>query len=362
MYKRPHLQPYKGKSTRHTCPACKTKQSFTLYLDGNTGQPIHSTVGKCNREIKCKYHYTPRQFFHDHPELKNNHSISQPYHQQSIQVEPTNSIPVSNIMPEYGSSFPGDALQKEHLSPNSTNDIVSTIPELFDHIPYDLVEKSVSFNSNFVNILCNYFPMEKIEKAVDKYALGATKNREVIFWQIDTNGMVRTGKIMQYNLRTGGRVKNQSGAISWVHSKLKKSDPSYAEFRLCQSFFGEHLLLSYPRKTIGVVEGEKTAVIASICVPGMVWIAAGNVQGLNIEKCKVLKGRNVILYPDADAFNLWKKKADEIRQRYNCNICVSDLINGITTLKEKADGKDIADYILAQIKSSHIDTKQYPRQ
>jgi hypothetical protein len=55
-------------------------------------------------------------------------------------------------MPEYGSSFPGYALQKEHLSPNSTNDIVSTIPELFDHIPYDLVEKSVSFNSNLIAI------------------------------------------------------------------------------------------------------------------------------------------------------------------------------------------------------------------
>ena len=59
LYKQPFLEPYKGRGTRHTCPNCKVKQTFTLYLDGNTGQPIHPTVGKCNREIKCGYHYPP---------------------------------------------------------------------------------------------------------------------------------------------------------------------------------------------------------------------------------------------------------------------------------------------------------------
>ena len=72
VYKKPYLQPYKGKSTRHTCPACKDTYSFTLYLNGNSGQPIHPTVGKCNHEIKCGYHYTPRQYFNDHPEKKTN--------------------------------------------------------------------------------------------------------------------------------------------------------------------------------------------------------------------------------------------------------------------------------------------------
>jgi hypothetical protein len=67
MYAQPYLQKYKGISTRHTCPECGQKQSFTLYLDGNTNEPIHRTVGKCNRESKCGYHYTPKQFFIDNP-------------------------------------------------------------------------------------------------------------------------------------------------------------------------------------------------------------------------------------------------------------------------------------------------------
>ena len=67
MYKTPYLQPYKGKTTRHTCPECGQKDSFTLYLDGDTHQPIHPKVGICNRAIKCGYHYPPKQYFLDNP-------------------------------------------------------------------------------------------------------------------------------------------------------------------------------------------------------------------------------------------------------------------------------------------------------
>ena len=69
MFKPPYLQPYKGKATRHTCPACGAKESFTLYINGETNEHINSKVGKCNRESKCGYHYTPKQFFIDNPEL-----------------------------------------------------------------------------------------------------------------------------------------------------------------------------------------------------------------------------------------------------------------------------------------------------
>ena len=95
VYKKPYLQPYKGKSTRHTCPACKAVQSFTLYLDGNTGQPIHPTVGKCNHENKCGYHYTPRQYFNDHPEKKNTQPQKQTTAPQSKkqQTQPTPNQP-----------------------------------------------------------------------------------------------------------------------------------------------------------------------------------------------------------------------------------------------------------------------------
>lgn len=48
-YKKPYLQPYRGNATRHECPACRDKNSFTLYINGDNYEPIHSTVGKCSR-------------------------------------------------------------------------------------------------------------------------------------------------------------------------------------------------------------------------------------------------------------------------------------------------------------------------
>nr|WP_255710101.1 PG0870-related protein [Pontibacter harenae] len=65
------LQPYgNGRNTRFACPGCGKKRKFTRYVDTETGQYVHETVGSCNRQSKCGYHYSPRQFFTDYPWLR----------------------------------------------------------------------------------------------------------------------------------------------------------------------------------------------------------------------------------------------------------------------------------------------------
>src|SRR5690554_2667202 len=305
LYKQPFLEPYKGRGTRHTCPNCKVKQTFTLYLDGNTGEPIHPTVGMCNRAIKCGYHYPPRQYFNDH---KYNKPNSAPLQAHTVRLK--------------------------------------TSQRKIDCIPLSYVKQSVSFNSNFVRFLCKHFSRDKIEKAMRNYALGATKNQSVIFWQIDINGKVRTGKIMQYNPDTGKRIKHKSGAINWVHNILKRRNPKYTNYNLNQCYFGEHLLKFYPNKPIAIVEAEKTAVIASMIYTNYIWLAAGNLNGLNIEKFKVLRDRYVILYPDAGCYEKWSKKSIQIKSQIFCNIKTSSLTEKHATKDQTKAGYDIADYII----------------
>ena len=338
VYKKPYLQPYKGKSTRHTCPACKDTYSFTLYLDGNTGQPIHPTVGKCNHEIKCGYHYTPRQYFNDQPEKKNNHAQKQPASTQSKKQQ----------------------TQQPKKQPTSKPPTPQQ-PSQITHIPYIYLKKSASYNSNFVRFLCNYFPKDKIETAVEDYALGATKNKEVIFWQIDIDEKIRTGKIMQYNPKTGKRVKNKTGAINWVHNKLKRTNPIYADFNLRQCYFGEHLLRLYPDKPLAIVEAEKTAVITSIVIPQCNWLAAGNLNGLNIEKSKVFEHRDIVLYPDAGCYEKWSRKMFEIRKQIPCQIAISELIEYHAAPQQIEAGYDIADYIIQQLKANKTYDQQQSR-
>ena len=315
MYAQPYLQKYKGISTRHTCPQCGKKQSFTLYFDGNTHQPINKKVGKCNRESKCGYHYTPKQFFIDNPDL--NETTSQ----------------ACNL--HYSKPF---VAKQQTVQPIGT-------------IPFTYVERSASYKSNFVRFLFEILTDSQIQFIVEKYALGATKNQEVIFWQIDTKQCVRTGKIMQYDRLTGKRIKHESGAIDWVHNKLKKSGTLPEDYNLQQCFFGEHLLGLHPEAVVCIVESEKSALISAALFPDEIWLAAGNINGLSIDKCQVLNGRTVILYPDLNAFDKWSLKAKEIQKQCNCTISVSSLLETISTPFAKAQGLDVADYFINQLKT-----------
>ena len=318
MNKSPYLQPYKGFSTRHNCPSCGQKQSFTFYLDGNTHEPIYKTVGKCNRESKCGYHYTPKQYFLDNPSLS----------------------------PPLGGCWVGSACHVSNQPPQ-----LITPPQPAGTIPFSLVENSASYRSNFVRFLCEILTDEQIHSIGENYALGATKNNEVIFWQIDIHGKVRTGKIMQYNPETGRRLKHESGAIDWVHNKLKKSGTLPEDFNLQQCFFGEHLLKLYPDKPVAIVESEKSALIATAVFPDLIWLAAGNLNGLSLEKCQGLKGRNVTLFPDLGGFEKWSDKAGFIEKECNCKINISTLLEDIATLEAKANGFDIADYLIEELKN-----------
>lgn len=307
-----YLQPYKGKSTRHTCPNCETNHSFTLYLNGDTHEHIHRTVGICNRETKCGYHYTPKQYFMDNP---TDHRRDEAC---LVSKQPCTTKPIQP-------------------------------PRPVGSIPFHYIQNSASYKSNFIRFLCEFLTVEQIKQAGENYALGATKSKEIIFWQIDNKGKVRTGKIMQYNPTTGKRIKHQSGAIDWVHNKLKKSGKLPQDFNLQQCFFGEHLLKIYPEKSVAIVESEKSAIIASTIFPDLIWLAAGSLNGLSIEKCQVLNGRDITLYPDLGAFGKWKTKATEIQNQCNCNIILSNLLEVEASDIDRENGLDIADYIIAEL-------------
>ena len=62
------LEKYKGTRSRHVCPQCGSKRSFTLYVD-ESGVPLDETVGRCDHESSCGYHFTPSDFYKIHPEL-----------------------------------------------------------------------------------------------------------------------------------------------------------------------------------------------------------------------------------------------------------------------------------------------------
>ncbi|MDD4777521.1 MAG: DUF6371 domain-containing protein [Fermentimonas sp.] len=368
-YKMPYLEPYHGRDSRHTCPACKQQKTFTFYVDGETGRPINPTVGKCNREIKCGYHYTPREYFRDNPKPKRYVTTGNLFDQSN------SGSSMYNIT---GGSVSNNEIRKERENRkitlecnqiNQTNqsecsvqsnifdksvkanlNYVEILQNKTDCISPRYVISSKSYNSNFVEFLHNYFPREKIKEAVDNYALGAASYKRVIFWQIDNNDNVRTGKIMQYNPHTGKRVKNEKGGINWVHNVIKKRSAVFEHYNLCQCYFGEHLLNLYPDKPVAIVEAEKTAVIGSMIYSDFIWLAAGNLHGLNSPKSKVLQDRYVMLYPDAGCYEKWKAKLKKISSDVHCTMEISDVVENHATEQQLEYGYDFADYVIDKIR------------
>jgi hypothetical protein len=213
---------------------------------------------------------------------------------------------------------------------------------LASFIPVSTFKESLKHHAenNFIKYLTALFGSEITSKLISRYFIGTSKHWSGanVFWQIDNTGKVRTGKVMLYSAATGKRIKEPYSHTNWVHSVLK-----LPAFNLQQCFFGEHLLQGN-KMPVAIVESEKTAIISSVYLPQFIWLAAGNKTGLTDQKCKVLQGRNVVLYPDLNAFDLWAKKAKELS--HIARFAISDLLERKATENEKKQGLDLADYLI----------------
>lgn len=299
------LEPYKGMNTRYHCPECQqSNKTFSRYIDSETGEHIHPTVGKCDRESNCGYHYKPKQYFQD------------------------NNIVIDTTQPK--------AYKQKIVTPPQ---------KPVSYIPVDVFKTSLNATAyeanHFVKYLITLFGVEVASELVSSYFIATSKhwNGATVFWQVDTQRKVRTGKIMLYSPTKGKRIKEPYNHIHWAHSLFKTN-----EFELRQCLFGEHLITFDLFKPIAIVESEKTAIIASVYLPQFIWVAVGSLTNLSAEKCSILKGRSVTLFPDLNGFDKWNKKAKELS--HIANFTVSNLLERKATDAEKKQGLDLADYLI----------------
>jgi len=306
------LEKYRGNKSRFTCPHCHKKNEFTRYIHPITEQRLPHNVGICNRRDKCGYFYSNWDYFKENPSK---------YFNKTVQ----HNITKINHTPSY--------------------------------IDQNLVRISMKHykNNNLYSFLLCLFNQEQAINTMKRYYIGTSKKwyGASIYWQIDHNNKVRTGKIMLYNTKTGKRVHKKQ---TWVHSIL-----NLEKFNLSQCLFGEHLINTENNsKDIAIVESEKTAIIASNYISNITWLATGGLELLNPvthpEKFKCLIGKNVILYPDLSlpnkfngdtAFDNWSRKAFALK-KLGINVNVSELLEKNAADKERNSGFDIADYFIQE--------------
>ncbi len=283
---------------KYICPVCQQRR-FVRYVDTETGEQVADEVGRCDREDSCSYHLRPSEYFRQH-----------------------------------GAKPPAALTRKEPR----------TEPEP-SFIDAETACRSLTAyeQNNFALWLVRVFGEETAFKLVDAYNVGTSKHwpGASIFWQQDVTGKIRGGKIMLYDAETGRRLKEPFSHVSWVH-KVLKVEP----YHLRQCLFGEHLLVADRERAVGVVESEKTAIVAAGFMPEMLWLATAGKNNLKAERLDVLGGRNVTLFPDLGAFGKWQ----EIGRA--AGVKVSDILENRADSQARGAGYDLADYLLMENKQA----------
>ena len=218
-----------------------------------------------------------------------------------------------------------------------------------DLIPLEFLKKSRSIASLFCQSLlaCSYLDYEQLRHASQQYQLGVSRDGGVVFWQIDEQQRIRTGKIMYYQPDCH-RIKSHNP--TWVHTLLKHQLP--ADYTLHRCLFGQHLLSGKaPGATVCVVESEKTAVICSEHFPDSLWLACGGLQMFSPEMLAPLVYYKVVIFPDTDptgdTYRRWADIALQASKLYPFRypLRISRLLELHATPEQKQRKIDIVDYI-----------------
>lgn len=283
-----------------SCPQCGRKRCFVRYVDTRDQcRYVHDTVGRCDHEQSCGYHYRPSEFFRDRPWER-----------------------------------PADGRQ------SGTAYTPPPLPPL-QPLPMDYVRRWHSGQSVFWQWMTTdaarrlHLSDDDLLRVFTDYQLGATRQGDVIFWQIDVQGRVRSGHVMAY--RNDG---HREGRQTWFHTLLQRQGLLPLDFPLYQCLFGEHLLTSRPEAHVCVVESEKTALLMAAYLPEHVWLATCGSNGLKPERLQCLRGRRVTVFPDSGCLDKWSRQMRQT-QGISYNIAAH--------LEQYPANTDLADLLLREV-------------
>ncbi len=232
------LEINRGVANYYNCPNCK-QNTFRRFVFTGTRVQVASDVGECTRKKTCGYVWSP----HSHA------------YEKGIELNP----------------------KGVYYTP-------SCIPHSF------AIKTCMRYEeNNFAQYLKKEFGEIAASKMTNLYRLGTTKKLKggTVFWQIDKNNKVRSGKIVCLNSEDGNKQRFVDYHWKWVHDDndlLKKIGCDSFSYNYVPCFFGEHLLSSESEKPINIVWKETTAIIASHLYPDYVWLSTNENPNLNMTR------------------------------------------------------------------------------
>ncbi len=308
-------------SRKHICPNCERK-SFKRVVSTSTGEYLPGEVGRCDRAVNCGYSYKWSDYVKANAD---NQGI--PLQGLDRKKRPRGFYtPRKTRQPDY---IPHEYLMDTLAADTSRNSCIQFLNHLFDDA-------------------------ESVQAAIAGYRIGTYENW-TCFPVIDATSRpwkLCKAKLMIFNPVTGKRRLQHS-----LEKKLKERGVLNDDFETNKNiFFGEQLIYENPDRPIGIVESEKSEIVASLCkdiFPGVIWIACqAGLSWLNAERiARLPKDRRIVLFPDTDTkgrcYSEWSEVAGKARRK-GCDVQISDVLERHATDDKKADGADLADYLIRE--------------
>lgn len=161
------------------------------------------------------------------------------------------------------------------------------------------------------------------------WGLGTDSHENTVFLFRDIKGQwcnLKRGKYETTGKRAKGEKDKGFYSLPQPYEKGENAKPE----RYALPLYGEHLLSTDKKKTVMIVESEKTALFASFFYPDYNWVACGSANGLSDgangtnDKITPLKGRQVVWLCDADPAGRKASSIDKLK-KYGIAHTVVDL-------------------------------------
>ena len=256
---------YKLKNVRPRliCPECGQRK-FSPYVDTQTGEIVGEEFGMCSR-ASCLYHKAPTT---------------------------DTSAPLSKVI----------------------KDIDTRKPFLLNPLIYEELRQNTRLDNFSTNLRMLF---KNADEVLNKYGVvsgsqGAKYQNYTGFPYIQQDGVLKSVKMMMYgNDLHRAKDKDGNGIVNWLHY-FNGYDKAKDKFEAC--WFGEQLIDTTEYDYIGIVESEKTCIVATCCVPSVLWLACGSIGNKKQIIGKGLKGKKVVFFPDANGFENWNEWVMQQRQ------------------------------------------------
>lgn len=335
-------------SEKFTCPDCNHDNKFVRYRDVVSGDWVGEEYGKCDRENNCGYWKKIER-----NELIRDKSLIKYDLQRERSV--------------FSELWLTDNYYNHHRENRFKCDrdvyLRSDIPHMFRYPGTD----EVKYENIFLRGLVKKFGVEATKKVYDEFRLGTFYDGGVIFPYYDFNDKLITGKIMFYDDNLKRIKEGYQSYPMWLHNyKYQPVGHKYeiicdlpGEYKPDLTFFNYSYAKIKDINNIGIIESEKSAIILSILVPEIHWMATGGLNNLQKYKFWRLNSHSILMFPDLGYLpdkkmtvkKYWEYKIEsEIRPEIHKSLIdfpnyIPPGMNTAERMEWNNDGSDVVDFI-----------------